>query len=173
MAAGRAILEAADEQPLILAIEDLHWADDSTLGFLELLAAVATQQSALTPVPLAVILTSRQTHDGDAAWRVTQRIRREVTCRELELTGLDSLQVNQVVTELGNGRPSPRLLDSISNASRGNPLLLRSLLDRLIDDGTIVGDGSRPLQPGRAPACGRPGPRRRTRRSLRTGRRRL
>ncbi len=66
MAAARAILEAADEQPLILAVEDLHWADDSTLGFLELLAAVATQQSALTPVPLAVILTSRHIHAGEA-----------------------------------------------------------------------------------------------------------
>ena len=60
MAAARAVLEAADRQPLILAIEDLHWADDSTLGLLEHLAAVVTQQAALTPVPLALILTSRR-----------------------------------------------------------------------------------------------------------------
>ena len=137
VAAAQAMLDAANERPLILAIEDLHWADDSTLGFLELLAAVATQKSTLTPVPLAVILTSRPTREGETAWRLTQRLKREVICRDIELTGLDELEINQIVTELVKARPSPRLLHSVSEASSGNPLLLRSLLDRLIADGTI------------------------------------
>ena len=141
--AARAVLDAADERPLVLAIEDLHWADDSTLGFLELLAAVATQQSALTPVPLAVILTSRPTHESDAARRMTQRIRRETTCRELELTGLDSLEINEVVRELADATPSRRLLHSITEASRGNPLLVRSLVERLLSNGAIAVRGDR------------------------------
>ena len=48
----RALLEVADQGPIVLAIEDLHWADDSTLAFLEHLAGVVTQKAALTPVPL-------------------------------------------------------------------------------------------------------------------------
>jgi tetratricopeptide (TPR) repeat protein len=148
-----ALLEAADQEPLILAIEDLHWADESTLGFLELLTAVATQKSALTPVPLAVILTSRLTNEGDPVWRVTQRLKREVTCREVDLRGLDNLEINQVVTEIGKAKPAPRLLKSMTDASQGNPLLLRSLLDRLIADGAIgIQDGLLAGQDPRLPA---------------------
>ena len=142
VAVTRAVLEAADRQPLILAIEDLHWADDSTLGLLEHLAAVVTQQAALTPLRLALIFTSRRPSEGGAPWRATQRMKREVTYREIDLGALDDLQINQVVTEVGQARPSPRLLRSVSAASQGNPLLLRSLLDRLLADGTVaVRDG--------------------------------
>jgi tetratricopeptide (TPR) repeat protein len=142
VAITQALLDAADQEPLVLAIEDLHWADESTLGYLEHLAAVATQKSALTPVPLAVVLTTRRTGEGEPSWRFVQRLKREATYRELWLTGLEDLEINQLLKEVGHARPSPRLLRSVSEASQGNPLLLRSLLDRLIADGTIaVRDG--------------------------------
>jgi tetratricopeptide (TPR) repeat protein/transcriptional regulator with XRE-family HTH domain len=142
VAITQALLDAADQEPIVLAIEDLHWADESTLGYLEHLAAVATQKSALTPVSLAVMLTSRRTSESEPSWRFGQRLKRETTYRELGLTGLDSLEINQLVKEVGRARPSPRLLRSVSEASQGNPLLLRSLLDRLLADGAIaVHDG--------------------------------
>src|SRR5262249_12111112 len=122
----QALLDAADQEPLVLAIEDLHWADESTVGYLEHLATVTSQKSALTPVPLAVVLTSRRTDEGTPSGRLVQRLKREATYRELGLTGLDSLQINQLVKEVGHARPSPRLLRSVSEASQGNPLLLRS-----------------------------------------------
>jgi transcriptional regulator with XRE-family HTH domain/tetratricopeptide (TPR) repeat protein len=142
VAITRALLEAADQGPIVLAIEDLHWADDSTLAFLEHLAGVASQKSALTPVPLVVILTSRRTKEGEPSWRAVQRLKREAICRELALKGLDSLQINQLIKEIGKARPSPRLLRSVAEASQGNPLLLRSLLERLIADGAVTIEGS-------------------------------
>jgi predicted ATPase len=141
VAITRAVLEAADQQPLILAIEDLHWADESTLGVLEHLAAVATQQSALTPLPIALILTTRRPPEGDLPWRVAQRMKREITYRELDLSALDDLDINRVITEVSKARPSPRLLRSVSSASQGNPLLLRSLLDGLLADGALTVHG--------------------------------
>ncbi len=105
VAVTRALLEAADQGPILLAIEDLHWADDSTLAFLEHLAAVASQKSALTPVPLVVMLTTRRTKEGEPSWRATQRLKRESICRELALKGLDSLQINQLIKEIGKARP--------------------------------------------------------------------
>ena len=105
VAAAHAVLDAADEQPLILAIEDLHWSDDQTLGLLEHLTVVATQKSALSPVPLVMILTSRCAADGAAPAKFAQRLKREVTCREMNLEGLEPLEINQVVTEIGKARP--------------------------------------------------------------------
>ena len=35
---ARAVREAAADQPLVVVLEDLHWADPSTLGVLRLLA---------------------------------------------------------------------------------------------------------------------------------------
>jgi transcriptional regulator with XRE-family HTH domain/tetratricopeptide (TPR) repeat protein len=142
VAITRALLEAADQGPILLAIEDLHWADDSTLAFLEHVAAVASQTSALTPVPLVIMLTSRRPQEGEPAWRATQRLKREAICRELALKGLDSLQINQLIKEIGQARPTPRLLQSIAEASQGNPLLLRSILDRLMADGAVTVEGN-------------------------------
>jgi transcriptional regulator with XRE-family HTH domain/tetratricopeptide (TPR) repeat protein len=136
-----ALLDAADRQPIVLAIEDMHWADQSTLGFLELLAALVGQKSVLTPVPLALVVTSRHPQEGDAGWRLVQRLARETSYRELTLRPLDSLQVNQVVTELGSARPAPGLLRAVSEASQGNPLLLRSLLERLLAEGVVGVEG--------------------------------
>jgi tetratricopeptide (TPR) repeat protein/transcriptional regulator with XRE-family HTH domain len=142
VAITRALLEAADQGPILLAIEDLHWADDSTLAYVEHLAAVASQKSALTPVPLVVMLTSRRTKEGEPSWRAVQRLKREGICRDLVLNGLDNLQINQLIKEIGKARPSPRLLRSVSEATQGNPLLVRSLLDRLIADGAVAVKGS-------------------------------
>ena len=137
-AATKVVLDAAIQRPVILALEDLHWADGSTLGLLEHLATIATQESTLTPTPLAVVLTTRAVTTEEPAWRVLQRLSRESTFRELTLTGLDDFEVTELVTELGQARPSPRLLRSVSVASQGNPLLVRSLIDRLITDGRIA-----------------------------------
>ena len=142
VAITRALLEAADQGPIVLAIEDLHWADDSTLAFLEHLAGVVTQKAALTPVPLVILVTSRRPNEGDSSSRAVRRLKREAICRELELGGLDSLEINQLIKEIGRARPSPRLLRSVAEASQGNPLLLRSLVDRLMADGVITIQGS-------------------------------
>jgi tetratricopeptide (TPR) repeat protein len=142
MAITRALVEVAEQEPTILAIEDLHWADGSTLAYLEYLAAVANQKSTSTPVPLVLMVTSRHTGEGEPASRTVQRLKREVTYRELHLGSLDSLEVNRLVTEVGTARPASRLLRSIAEATQGNPLLLRSLLDRLIAEGSVaVHDG--------------------------------
>jgi len=53
-AAWRRYLEAiADERPLVLVFEDLHWADDALLGFVDYLVDWATG------VPLLVVCTAR------------------------------------------------------------------------------------------------------------------
>ena len=53
-AAWRRFLEAvADEQPLLVAIEDLHWADDGLLDFVDYLAEWAAG------VPLMILCTAR------------------------------------------------------------------------------------------------------------------
>jgi transcriptional regulator with XRE-family HTH domain len=127
-----AILAAADHQPLILALDDIQWADESTLSLLEHLVVVVTQQSALTPVPLVVLMTTRPLRGNEPARRTLDRIEREVTHRDLRLTALGDLAINELVTDLAKTRPSPRLIRALSVASQGNPLLLESLFDRLV-----------------------------------------
>jgi class 3 adenylate cyclase/tetratricopeptide (TPR) repeat protein len=142
MAITRTLMEVAEQEPIILAIEDVQWADGSTLGYLEYLAAMANQKSTAAPVPLVLIVTSRRTPEADPASRSIQRLKREVTYRELQLRGLDHLEINRLVTEVGNARPASRFLRSMAEATQGNPLLLRSLLDRLIAEGAVaVHDG--------------------------------
>ncbi|MFJ5990348.1 BTAD domain-containing putative transcriptional regulator [Lentzea sp. NPDC092896] len=58
--AWRRLIEHLADEPLVVIVEDVHWADDLLLGFLHGLADTADD------VPLLVLLTSRQEPRGEA-----------------------------------------------------------------------------------------------------------
>ena len=64
MAIPRLIERASRVQPRVLAVEDLHWADRSTLAQLAVLTTTAAS------CPVLLVMTSRLEHEAlDQAWR--------------------------------------------------------------------------------------------------------
>ena len=59
------VRSASKERPLLLAVEDLHWADGTTLAHLASLTASVAE------LPVMIVMTSRIEGDpiGDASWR--------------------------------------------------------------------------------------------------------
>jgi DNA-binding NarL/FixJ family response regulator len=115
--------------PLLLAVEDLHWCDTTTLTWLR---AVAERAPSL---PLAVLLTTRPPAAGS-------RLRRALDVLGAAEVELGPLAADEVVAlaRLVRGRPPDAPLVRILDTARGNPLLVLALL----------GDGD---DPGRAPAA--------------------
>ena len=72
----------ATQQPLLLVVEDLHWADPSTLEFLTLLATQAR------PVPLLAVFTARPEFQSSSLPRAV---------RTLELQALNDLDAAALV----------------------------------------------------------------------------
>ena len=133
--------ELAAEKPLILVFEDLHWADDSTLG---VISALARRR---TPARLMVLGTYRA-QDGTAdqplkALKQDLIIRR--LCVELNLAPLDRTAVRRLLNgELGQASLPPGLDDFIYARSEGNPLFVKAMLENLIAERYLVREETQP-----------------------------
>jgi tetratricopeptide (TPR) repeat protein len=115
----------------VLVIEDLHWADDSSLDLLQHLLARAAE------LPLALVMTARPpllTRRPD--WGPPEAL--------LPLSPLAPTQSTALVQALLHslGEVPPRLRELIAGRAEGNPYYMEELVRRHIDDGVI--DATRP-----------------------------
>jgi DNA-binding winged helix-turn-helix (wHTH) protein/predicted ATPase len=129
--------------PLVLAIEDLHWSDPSTLDWI---AAVASRPE---PAKLLIVATLRPIASGEQDGPlpvVFHTLRAKQLASEVALTGLDDQAVVQYVAL--RHPPAPGRADELEGLGRrlrhhtgGNPLFVATVLDQLVDRGVMVRDG--------------------------------
>jgi predicted ATPase len=134
------VLEALTaERPLVLALEDLHWSDPSTLDLLSLVAR-RTEPARLLIIgtyrPLGVIVRDHPLKT------VKQELQVHNYCQELELEPLSEAQIVEYLAVrglVGARRAVPlQLARLIHQRTEGNPLFLVSVVDDLIARGMIV-----------------------------------
>ena len=120
-------------RPVVHVVEDVQWADRSTLDLLAFLATNLTDERVL------VVLTQRtDTTRGRVAGAVAGRAR--PSCGRVErlpVGRLDRSDVADLVTELRDGRSADRL-DALVARSAGNPLFVEQLA--LVDDDAPLPD---------------------------------
>jgi ABC-type oligopeptide transport system substrate-binding subunit/class 3 adenylate cyclase len=134
---GELLTRVSRAGPLVVVLEDLHWADATSLGLVERLLQV-TEDSAVL-----LVLTHRQERDH-ASWRVRETVVREYPHRThvIDLDALPGEAERELLASLV-GRdtlPGPverRLLD----AAEGNPFFLEQLVGSLADEGALARDG--------------------------------
>ena len=117
----------AEEQPLILVVDDVHLADDASVAVLHLLMRRTQQQRVM------VIMTARESelrHSPQAARLQEQRA--PLGLDTVELAQLSDEEMGQVVVGLGEGDsapPSPAVRRALIRAAAGVPLLGELLFD--------------------------------------------
>ncbi|HEV7803581.1 MAG TPA: AAA family ATPase, partial [Burkholderiales bacterium] len=115
----------AEEQPVLLVLEDLHWIDPSTQELLDLLVAQSATQ------PMLTFLTSRPefTHPWGSRSYVTM----------LNLNRLAHAEAVQMVERVTGGRSLPReVLDEIISRTDGVPLFVEELTKAVIQSGVLA-----------------------------------
>jgi ATP/maltotriose-dependent transcriptional regulator MalT len=116
--AVRQLLEAiAAAKPLVVLLDDLHWADS---GSVELLSALL-RRPASAPVLLAVAVRPRQVPDRLSS--ALERARRAGGLHHLELGPLSAEEARQLLGEAVDARALPALYTD----SGGNPFYLQQL----------------------------------------------
>ncbi|HET6864896.1 MAG TPA: AAA family ATPase [Solirubrobacteraceae bacterium] len=121
---AEALLAALEQQCLrasvVVAIEDLHWADGATLG---VIAALARGIEAL---PVALVVSTRpQPRQGELVRLLA--VLWSLGASTLALGPLDEVACGQLVATLLGATPGPRLLDQARGAA-GNPLFVTELV---------------------------------------------
>ncbi|MFP4635948.1 MAG: ATP-binding protein, partial [Nitriliruptoraceae bacterium] len=123
-----AVLDAfqrfATEQPLVVAFEDLHWADPSTLSLLRYLAAN------LGDARLLVIGTMRSDELGPRhpRRRPLGELARVSGVKQFHLEPLSRAEVAAQIATLVENEPDPALVDEIATRTEGNPFFVEELL---------------------------------------------
>jgi DNA-binding SARP family transcriptional activator/class 3 adenylate cyclase len=126
--------ELVRRQPLVLAVDDLQWADPATLELIGSLVRMLADHEATRDVPLAVVISVRDHGLDTRIERALASIVREEIVSTLELSGLDDLEVYQLVRQLGLAA-GQRWTRELSERTRGNPLFVTTIVSRLLHDG--------------------------------------
>jgi DNA-binding SARP family transcriptional activator len=128
-AAWRRLLEAlAEERPLVLAFEDLHWADDGLLEFVDELL------DQLSGVPLLVVATARpELLERRPGWAGGK-----AGALTISLPPLSESDTTELVAALLGGTAVPREAhEALLNRIGGNPLYAEQLCRMLVEHGSI------------------------------------
>jgi DNA-binding SARP family transcriptional activator/tetratricopeptide (TPR) repeat protein len=115
--------ELAATRPLVLALDDLHWADRATLLLMRRLATRAQR------VPLLLLGSARdaELRSGHPLMDALAEVRRDRPVVRVPLHGLDEAAVATVVEELTGTRPDRGAARVLSERTGGNPFFLREL----------------------------------------------
>lgn len=119
----------ASAGPVVLALEDLHWADPSTLR------AVRSVGRRLAHLLIALLATLRPVSRVPELDRVIEGLAARGG-RHLRLQALDDEAVAALAGEVAAATPGPRLLSLVAGAG-GNPLYVVELIKALHDAGAI------------------------------------
>ena len=136
---------AARREPLMLLLEDLHWADESSLLLLDYL----TQE--LASVRLLVVATTREAESANPALGATLAAvaRSPHGSQTLLLGGLEREALSRLVEDEIGESPSPALLETLVERTEGNPLFARQLAQLVTR--APDGDGGLEVPPGVQP----------------------
>ena len=112
--------QLAASQPLVLVLEDLHWADDSSLDLLAFLIAN------LTYCDVLIVGTYRP--PGSSLLRnMVAELRRRPGVRQLSLQPLTRYEVGRQLASLLGREPEPGFVGRVFERSAGNPLFVEAL----------------------------------------------
>ena len=114
--------------PVLLVIEDLHWADASTRAFLRFLAATLGDE------PLLLLATYRpdELHRRHPLRPLLAELER-VRALRIDLTALTRDELGEQLAGILGSPPEPALVDRLYARSEGNPLFTEELLAAGLD----------------------------------------
>lgn len=136
---ARLLKAMANNRPTVLVVEDVHWADPSSVELgLQVLPVVADE-------PLIVALVARPDRDSHG-WRMVDQARdiAGAGALEIHLAPLSAIDSQQLVSNLLSVEAIPeRVRDRILDKTEGNPFFVEEVLRMLIDRGDLVQEGDR------------------------------
>jgi class 3 adenylate cyclase/tetratricopeptide (TPR) repeat protein len=125
----RILLRESLNEPLIVMFEDLHWIDEQTQEFLNLLA----DSLANAKVLLMVNYRPQYRHDWGSKTYYTQ----------LRLDPLGKKSADEMLAALlGDGADLEALKRTIIERTEGNPFFMEEMVQVLLDEGALVRNGA-------------------------------
>ena len=120
-------VNASAAGPVLVTVDDLHWADQASLRFLLYLAGLAG-------LPIALALSWRVAEAADGTDRLA-RLEQIAAGSVVSLTPLSRSGVRVLLTQEFGTAPAERFVEAFHAVTGGNAFLLRELIRQLRADG--------------------------------------
>jgi tetratricopeptide (TPR) repeat protein len=138
-AVTKEVLFMSTDKPLILFIDDLHWADSASLALLHYIARVVTSERIL------VLATFRSEQlnlakDGfvNPLTDTLRLMQREDLFQEIKLTNLNSSNVGLIAESILGSKVHQEFVDKLAVECHGNPLFVIETLKMLLENGSLL-----------------------------------
>ena len=120
-AVSTALLESAGSRPLVVVLDDLHWADPASVE----LAAFHARRARRSRQLLVATYRDVEVPAGDRLATSLARLEAEATT--MPLSGLDAPQVGLLLAGVTGADPDPELGASVHRRTGGNPFLVQQV----------------------------------------------
>ena len=129
----------ARQAPLLVVVEDIHWADSGTLLLLRHLARHLRRQR------LLLVVTYRDVEPDEAQplHELLLELHRERLATRLKLLRLDREQTRELLAVLFAEETTPEFLDGIYTETEGNPFFIEEVCKALVDSGRLYYEDGR------------------------------
>jgi TOMM system kinase/cyclase fusion protein len=118
----------ADRQPAVLVVEDLHWADPSTLEMLSLLI------DRIATAPMLTLLTFRP--EFQSPWPMAAHM------LHLTLNRFNAQQVERIATAVAGGKRLPgEVVQQVVSRTDGVPLFVEEVTKTVVESGLLQEEG--------------------------------
>jgi tetratricopeptide (TPR) repeat protein len=131
-----------DRVPLVVVLDDLHWADPASLQLLTFLARELRGMRLLLLVTYRLLEVESRPGLVESLGRAARRI---------QLRGLGREEVGEVIHRMTGVRPASGMVDDIHRITEGNPFFLGELV-RMLDAESMLGRPDLASLPIRIPA---------------------
>ena len=135
----------AAQKPLLLAVEDAHWADSASMQLIHYLLRYARRER----MKLMVVLTYREIEleEGGPLFDLLYELQREALSERVKLNRFDHEQTGELLRVLFAEEITPEFLDGIYKETEGNPFFTEEVCKTLIEQGTLYREGSKWQRP--------------------------
>jgi len=126
----------AGEPPVVVVLDDLHWADEHSIAVLAHLAR-RDETSAL------IVGTYRDTDlvRSHPLPKLLVGLRREHRVVRIPLERLSNGEVEEMIQSHFGSKAAPEIVDSIADETQGNPFFVEEITSHLEDEGAFDADG--------------------------------
>jgi ABC-type oligopeptide transport system substrate-binding subunit/class 3 adenylate cyclase len=130
---GQLFARLSEDAPLVISLEDLHWADPTSVQLLEQLLSLAED------APVLLVLSLRPERDHPA-WGLREHAAREFPhlLREIDLGPLGDSDGELLAALVAPATLPAELERRVLEAADGNPFFLEELVRSLADVGALV-----------------------------------
>lgn len=131
------VIRLAAARPIVLVLDDLHWADGATVATLRTVARDTRAARVLIVGPYRDTDLDRR-HPFAEGLSVMHR---EVEPVRIDLAGLDREEVRDLLEEAAGQPVTDDFAELLAAETDGNPFFLRETLLHLVEEGRVVHDG--------------------------------